>query len=124
MVPGSTLMYGSNFWRTTLKPRLLSNIPSAAALVPLPMDDTTPPVTKIYLVSLIYTPKERNNATPPPSLRVGIRGKNSAAVRRGIMPSRETLLQHTCMDLYHTTFGARMKQCDPQGVFPADLDVT
>src|SRR5215213_7013879 len=110
IVPGSTLMKGSNFWRTTLKPRLLSNIPSAAALVPLPMDDTTPPVTKIYLVSLIYTPKERNNATPPPSLRVGIRGRNPAAVRRGIMPSRETLLQHTCMDLYHTTFGARMKQ--------------
>jgi hypothetical protein len=77
------------------------------------MDDTTPPVTKIYLVSLIYTPKERNNATPPPSLRVGIGGKDSAAVRRGIMPSRETLLQHTCMDLYHTTFGAIMKPRDP-----------
>src|SRR5215212_10076064 len=37
-------------------------MPSAAALVPLPMDETTPPVTKIYLVSLIYTPKDRNNA--------------------------------------------------------------
>jgi hypothetical protein len=35
------------------------------------MDDTTPPVTKIYLVSLIYTPKKRTNATPLPSLQVG-----------------------------------------------------
>jgi len=28
------------------------------------MDDTTPPVTKTYLVSLIYTPIEITNATP------------------------------------------------------------
>jgi hypothetical protein len=35
------------------------------------MDDTTPPVTKIYLVSLIYTPKKRTNATPLPPLLVG-----------------------------------------------------
>src|SRR5215210_1017403 len=111
MVPGSTLMYGSNFWSTTLKPRLLSNIPSAAALVPLPMDDTTPPVTKIYLVSLIYTPKERTSATPLPSLLVG-KGEEQPAVRRGIIPSRKPLLRHACMDLYHTTSEARMKQRD------------
>src|SRR5215211_395927 len=109
MVPGSTLMYGSNFWSTTRKPRLLSSIPSAAALVPLPIDDTTPPVTKIYLVSLIYTPKERNNATPLPSLRVVIREENPTVVRRGTIPSRKPLLRHACMDLYHTTSGARMK---------------
>src|SRR5215210_4968319 len=111
MVPGSTLMYGSNFWSTTLKPRLLSSIPSAAALVPLPMDDTTPPVTKIYLVSLIYTPKKRTNATPLPSPRDGI-GEENPAVRRGTIPSRKPLLRNTCMDLYHTTSEARMKQRD------------
>src|SRR5215213_11110818 len=110
MVPGSTLMYGSNFWSTTLKPRLLSSIPSAAALVPLPMDDTTPPVTKIYLVSLIYTPKKITNATPLPSLRDGIGEENPAAVRRGTILSRKPLLRHTRMDLYHTTSCTKMKQ--------------
>src|SRR5215211_2888709 len=110
MVPGSTLMYGSNFWSTTRKPRLLSSIPSAAALVPLPIDDTTPPVTKIYLVSLIYTPKERNNATPLPSLRVGTGEENAAVVRRGAIPSRNLLRRHACMDLYDTTSGTKMKQ--------------
>jgi hypothetical protein len=29
------------------------------------MDDTTPPVTKIYLVSLIYTPKKENKRNAP-----------------------------------------------------------
>src|SRR5215213_9149650 len=75
------------------------------------MDDTTPPVTKIYLVSLIYTPKKRTNATPLPSLRDGI-GAENPAVRRGTIPSRKPLLRHTCMDLYHTTSEARMKQRD------------
>src|SRR5918994_1279157 len=83
-------------------------MPSAAALVPLPMDETTPPVTKTYLVSLIYTPGMRTNATPLPSLRVGM-GKESP-VGRGIIASRKPLLRHTCMDLYHTTSRARMKQ--------------
>src|SRR5918993_4451712 len=82
-------------------------MPSAAALVPLPMDDTTPPVTKIYLVSLIYTPKESTNATT--FTTSGKREENPAAVRRGIIPSRKPLLRHACMDLYHTTSGARMK---------------
>src|SRR5918993_223894 len=99
-------MYGSNFWSTTLYPRLLSSIPSAAALVPLPMDDTTPPVTKIYLVSLIHTPRKRTNA---PTFTNSRKGEENPAVRRGIIASRKPLLRHTCMDLYHTTSGARMK---------------
>src|SRR5215210_1060174 len=57
-------MYGSNFCNTTRKPRLFRSIPRAAALVPLPMDDTTPPVTKTYLVSLIYTPREEPKGRP------------------------------------------------------------
>src|SRR5919112_5925262 len=109
MVPGSTLIYGSNFWSTTLYPRLLSSIPSAAALVPLPMDDTTPPVTKIYLVSLIYTPKKENKRNTPTFTINWKREENPAAVRGGIIASRKPLLRHTCMDLYHTTSGARMK---------------
>src|SRR5215212_8657131 len=93
-------------------------MPSAAALVPLPMDDTTPPVTKIYLVSLIYTPKKEQR--PLPSLIVG-KGKRIRR-RRGAgssLPANlysgapawiSTLLRRTCMDLYHTTSGTRMKQ--------------
>jgi len=73
----------------------------------LPMDDTTPPVTKIYLVSLIYTPRIRINATPLPALR--IREENPAVVKRGVTPSRNLLRQQSCMDLYHITSGARMK---------------
>src|SRR5215216_5779293 len=71
------------------------------------MDDTTPPVTKIYLVSLIYTPKESTNATT--FTTSGKREGNPAAVRRGIIPSRKPLLRHTCMDLYHTTYCVRMQ---------------
>src|SRR5918994_6649349 len=84
-------------------------MPSAAALVPLPMDDTTPPVTKIYLVSLIYTPKNKE-LTPLPSLLVGIGEEKLVVVRRGLISSRKPLLRHTCMDLYHTTSGPKMKQ--------------
>ena len=50
MVPGSTLMYGSNFWIVTLSPRCLSSRPSDAAVMPLPSPLTTPPVTKMCLV--------------------------------------------------------------------------
>src|ERR1700691_797324 len=48
MVPGSTFRYGSHFWRVTLSPRLSSRQPIEAAATPLPSEETTPPVTKIY----------------------------------------------------------------------------
>src|SRR5215813_9256525 len=48
IVPGSTLMYGSNFWTWTLRPRAFRRRPSEAAVMPLPRDETTPPVTKTY----------------------------------------------------------------------------
>src|SRR2546423_9029516 len=48
IVPGSTLMYGSNFCAWTLRPRAFSSRPSEAAVIPLPSDETTPPVTKTY----------------------------------------------------------------------------
>src|SRR5207253_3649500 len=48
MVPASTLMYGSIFCSVTRKPRDSSSAPIEAAARPLPRDDTTPPVTKMY----------------------------------------------------------------------------
>src|SRR5918996_4762865 len=52
IVPGSTLMYGSNFCIVTLNPRSTSSRPSDAAAMPFPREETTPPVTKMYLVAL------------------------------------------------------------------------
>src|SRR5271165_3635883 len=48
MVPGSTFRYGSHFCRVTLKPRLSRRQPIEEAATPLPREETTPPVTKIY----------------------------------------------------------------------------
>ena len=48
-------MYGSSFKSDTETPRLLSSRPIDATVMPLPTDETTPPLTKMYRV------------TPPPS---------------------------------------------------------
>ncbi len=53
MVPGSTFMYGSTFINETEKPLASKSAPSDAAAIPLPSDDTTPPVIKMYLVLAI-----------------------------------------------------------------------
>src|SRR5215510_6244072 len=45
MVPGSTLMYGSSLTIATLSPRASRIAPSDAEAMPLPSEDTTPPVT-------------------------------------------------------------------------------
>src|SRR5205807_2773624 len=42
------LMYGSSFWRETLRPRASRMVPIDAAVIPLPIEETTPPVTKTY----------------------------------------------------------------------------
>ena len=44
-------MYGSNFCIVTLSPRSTSSRPSDAAAMPFPREETTPPVTKMYLVA-------------------------------------------------------------------------
>src|SRR6266852_122053 len=44
-------MYGSNFCIVTLRPRSTSRRPSEAAAMPFPREETTPPVTKMYLVA-------------------------------------------------------------------------
>src|SRR2546425_1933497 len=49
-------MYGSNFWIVTRRPRSTRRRPSEAAAMPLPRDDTTPPVTKMYFVELTDSP--------------------------------------------------------------------
>src|ERR1700735_849929 len=49
MVPGSTFRYGSNFCSETVRPRLSSRHPIDAAEMPLPSEETTPPVTKMNL---------------------------------------------------------------------------
>src|SRR4051812_12935114 len=51
MVPGSTLIYGSSFISETETPRLFSSLPREATVMPLPTDDTTPPLTKMYRVT-------------------------------------------------------------------------
>src|SRR3989442_644044 len=44
-------MYGSIFCSVTRKPRASRSDPIEAAAKPLPNDDTTPPVTKMYFVA-------------------------------------------------------------------------
>src|SRR5579884_4385854 len=58
MVPGSTLMYGSSLRIETRTPRALSTWPREATVMPLPTEEMTPPVTKMYLVSLMRPPRE------------------------------------------------------------------
>src|SRR5579883_1406509 len=52
MVPASTLIYGSSFCMVTEKPRFLRRRPRDAVVMPLPMEETTPPVTRMYFVFL------------------------------------------------------------------------
>src|SRR5438309_2550878 len=50
IVPGSTLMYGSSLRLVTRTPRLARMAASDAAAMPLPSEETTPPVTNTNLV--------------------------------------------------------------------------
>ena len=45
-------MYGSNFCIVTLKLWDCNSFAKDAAIIPLPNDEVTPPVTKIYLVGI------------------------------------------------------------------------
>src|SRR5579864_2384884 len=72
MVPGSTFRYGSNFIRLTFSPRLSSRHPNDAAASPLPKEDTTPPVTKMYfadIASSLYVVLENCAARVPTAPR-------------------------------------------------------
>ena len=48
----------------TLNPLLFSNRPKEAAVMPLPNDETTPPVTKIYFV-IFFLPRYSHDASTP-----------------------------------------------------------
>src|SRR4051794_17533308 len=48
-------MYGSSLMWVTFNPRASISAPMEAAPKPLPIDDTTPPVTKTNLVRLLMT---------------------------------------------------------------------
>src|ERR1700747_3244441 len=54
MLPGSTFRYGSHFWMVILNPRLSRRQPIEEAATPLPREETTPPVTKIYFGILTF----------------------------------------------------------------------
>src|SRR5271156_4303785 len=56
MVPGSTLRYGAIFWSVARRPRDSSRQPMEAAARPLPSEDTTPPVTKMYFADIFASP--------------------------------------------------------------------
>ena len=43
-------MYGSNFWIVTFNPLDCKSFAKEADTIPLPREEVTPPVTKIYLV--------------------------------------------------------------------------
>src|SRR5512135_3383648 len=56
IVPGSTLMYGSSLRRVTLRPRDSRIAAREAAAIPLPREETTPPVTNTYFVIVSALP--------------------------------------------------------------------
>src|SRR5207248_8764758 len=64
MVPGSTLMYGSNLTIATLSPRDSRIAPSEAEEIPLPSEDTTPPVTNTKRV-MVECGNSRRMRSPP-----------------------------------------------------------
>src|SRR5581483_10563369 len=83
IVPGSTLMYGSNFCTCTLRPRAFSSRPSDAAVIPLPRDETTPPVTKTNFAT--YTPISVERPTGHhPSSALTARDRRDLAGRGGL----------------------------------------
>jgi hypothetical protein len=48
-------MYGSSFWMVTVNPRACNNFARLALMMPLPNEEVTPPVTKMYLVDPVIT---------------------------------------------------------------------
>src|SRR3954451_9754195 len=79
IVPGSTLMYGSNFWTCTLRPRALRRRPSDAAVMPLPREETTPPVTNTNFATYTRLPAKQLTG-----FHVSSRGGCRSERRRGL----------------------------------------
>src|ERR671927_496262 len=81
MVPGSTLMYGSNFINVTENPRASRMAPTEEAATPLPSEETTPPVMKMYLVAMNPPPFSESSSSPQDSFHL-------PQIRRRIHPER------------------------------------
>src|SRR6185503_3302586 len=69
IVPGSTLMYGSSLTRETLILRDSRIAAREAAAIPFPREETTPPVTKTYLVTSL--PQQEISILPGSRCRGG-----------------------------------------------------
>src|SRR5262245_1208647 len=104
MVPGSTLMYGSNFCSDTFSPRAFSRRPSEAAVMPLPSDETTPPVTNTYLTCLLTYAPAFPRVTGPGTAsyastgtaRIGAVASDPRPDHQGISPTRAAVARgHT-----------------------------
>src|SRR3954468_20314816 len=91
MVPGSTLMYGSSLMLVTRMARDSRIAARDAAAIPLPREETTPPVTKTYFaidlgrVGIEESTRNRSAPQSRPAVRAGERThltptKNSQAV--------------------------------------------
>src|SRR5712692_5864487 len=85
MVPGSTLMYGSSLMLVTRIPRDSRIAAREAAAMPFPREETTPPVTKTYLV--IYLARggtDKFTGMPdPPQIVVPLRQRAARGTHPG-----------------------------------------
>src|SRR5438067_1901563 len=82
----------------TLMPRLLRSRPIEAVVIPLPIDETTPPVTKMYFGRLPPSKLSRTSRTahPPELMRnaeCGMRNRTRVGPTRGL-PHRRTSRSH------------------------------
>src|SRR5699024_10970309 len=80
-------MYGSSLRWVTLMPRDSRMAPSEAAAMPLPKEDTTPPVTKTYLVMGTLLRESAMITEEPAGPEAALCG--SAASRRGAFSSAD-----------------------------------
>src|SRR3954462_5453202 len=73
MVPGPTLMDGSSLRVETRRPRGLNRRPMLAAVMPLPREEVTPPVTKTYFAMgrVLRGFFECYRKRPPEASRIG-----------------------------------------------------
>ena len=68
-------MYGSSFTWVTRRPRASSSAPTEALARPLPIEETTPPVTKTNFVGFLIlgAPFKRAASLPTRRSLVGVR---------------------------------------------------
>src|SRR5690349_15112967 len=72
-------MYGSSLTTPTFRPRAFSRRPRDAAVMPLPSDETTPPVMNTYRVRPSTAPPSSNVPDMVPSRPADRTGRSAAA---------------------------------------------